>query len=219
MVVIGEIEQIRAVFLKYTRNAYQQLPHIKEPQILDIGCGSGVPAIELAKLSCGKITGIDIDQSCINEFNKKIKRGGLANRVKVINLSLSEMNFPDETFDIVWSEGVIGGLHFEDELKNWRRLLKQNGYLVIHYQISAASESLSRIHAFGYVLTDTVMLPSGAWWTEFYKPIDEKMCFLLQKYQSDPDALNLLKRLQSEIAMVKKSPNEFDTAFFVVKKV
>lgn len=219
MVVIGEIEQIRAVFLKYTRKAYQRLPHIGEPQILDIGCGSGVPAIQLAKLSDGKITGIDIDQSCIDEFNKKIKQEGLTNRVKAINLSFSEMKFPDETFDIIWSEGVIGKLHFEDELKNWRRLLKQNGYLVIHYQISAVSESLSRIPSFGYVLVDTISLPSGAWWAEFYKPIEEKMCFLFQKYQSDPDASKLLKMLQHEIAMVKKSPDDFDTAFFIMKKV
>ncbi len=219
MVIIGEIEQIRTVFLKYTRKAYQQLPHIKEPQILDIGCGSGVPAIQLAKLSEGKTIGIDIDQACIDEFNKKIKQEGLANRVKAIKLSFSEMKFPNEPFDIIWSEGVIGELHFEDELKNWRRLLKQNGYLIIHYQISAVNESLSRTPSFGYALVDTILLPPGVWWTEFYKPIEEKMCFLLQKYQSDPDASKLLKILQSEIAMVKKSPYDFDTAFFIMKKV
>ena len=174
MVVLEEIEQVRAVFLKYTRKVFLKLPRLERPRILDIRCGSGVPTIELAKLSDGEVIGIDIDQSCIDELNRKIKEEALSNRVKAINLSLFEMKFADKTFDVVWSEGVIRKIGFETSLKEWRRLLKHNGYLVIHYQISHAADSLSRIPQYGYRLADTVSLPADAWWTEFYKPLEEK---------------------------------------------
>jgi ubiquinone/menaquinone biosynthesis C-methylase UbiE len=219
MVVLEEIEQVRATFLKYTRKTFLRLPHLEKPRILDIGCGSGVPTLELAKLSDGEVIGIDIDQSCLDELNRKIKEEALSNRVKAINLSVFEMKFPDETFDVVWSEGVISKVGFERGLKEWRRLLKHNGYLVIHYQVNYAADSLSRIPQNGYRLVDTVSLPADAWWTEFYEPLEEKMGTLLHKYENSADALKLLKQFQSEMDMVKKNPRNFRAAFYIMKKV
>jgi ubiquinone/menaquinone biosynthesis C-methylase UbiE len=219
MVVLEEIEQVRAGFLKYTRKAFLTLPRLENPQILDIGCGSGVPTIELAKLSDGEVTGIDVDQSCIDELNRKAKEEALSNRVKAINLSLFEMTFPDETFDVIWVEGYFRTLGFERALKEWRRLLKNNGYLVIHYPIRYVADSLSRIPQCGYRLEDTVLLPADAWWKEFYAPIEEKMGALLHKYANSSGALKFLKQLQNEMEMVKKDNSHFRSAFYIMKKV
>jgi ubiquinone/menaquinone biosynthesis C-methylase UbiE len=217
MVVLEEVEQVRTGFLKYTRKAFLKLPRLENPRILDIGCGSGVPTIELAKLSGGKVTGIDIDQSCLDEFNRKIREENLK-RVEALNLSLSEMKFPDETFDVVWSEGVVGNIGFETSLKEWRRLLKKGGYLVIHYQMSRVADVLPRLTQLGYSLVDTVPLPEDAWWTEFYKPIEEKMDTLLHKYRNYADALKLLNEYKIEMDMVKKNPSNFSCAFYIMKK-
>jgi ubiquinone/menaquinone biosynthesis C-methylase UbiE len=219
MVVLEEIEQVRAAFLKYTRKAFLRLPRLEKPRILDIGCGSGVPTLEIAKLSDGEVTGIDVDQSCLDELNRKINEEALSNRVEAINLSVFEMKFPDETFDVIWSEGVINTVGFERGLKEWRRLLKHNGYLVIHYQITRAADSISRLPQYGYSLADTVPLPEDAWWTEFYKPLEEKMSALLHKYRNSSDALKLLKQYKSEMNMVKKNPRNFRAAFYIMKKV
>ena len=175
--------------------------------------------MELAKLSDGEVTGIDIDQSCIDEFNRKIKEENLAGRVKAIKLSLFEMKFPDETFDIVWSEGVIRPIGFEASLKAWRRLLKPDGYLVIHYQVSRVADALSRIPQHGYKLADTLSLPEDAWWTEFYKPIEEKMDTLLHKYRNNSEALKLLDQYKTEMDMVKKNPSNFSCAFYIMRKI
>jgi ubiquinone/menaquinone biosynthesis C-methylase UbiE len=219
MVVLEEIEELRTVFRKYTREAFLRLPRLERPRILDIGCGSGVPTIELAKLSDGEVIGIDIDQSCIDELNRKIKEEALSNRVKAINLSLFEMKFPAENFDVIWSEGIIRTIGFEGSLKEWRRLLKHNGYLVIHYQIRYVADSLSRIPQYGYRLADTVALPADAWWTEVYKPLEENMGALLHKYESSSDALKALKQVQTEIDMVKKNHRNFRSAFYITKKI
>jgi len=218
LVVLEEIEQVRGNFLKYTREAFLLLPPLEKPRILDVGCGSGIPAMELAKLTEGEITGIDIDQSCINEFKRKIEKEWLSYRVKALRLSASEMNFSDETFDVIWSEGAICKYSFEKELKNWRKLLKRNGYLVIHHQISQAEKSTSRLSELGYSLVGTVKLPNHIWWTKFYKPLKENMGFMLQKYEKNAEALKLLGQCQSEINMVKQNPRSFNTAFYIMKK-
>ena len=59
--LLQEIEELRANFIRYTKKAFRMLPKLDRPRILDIGCGSGAPTIELARLSDGEIIGIDID--------------------------------------------------------------------------------------------------------------------------------------------------------------
>jgi len=218
MVVLEEIELARARFLKYTRKAFFKLPRQKEPKILDIGCGSGIPTLELAKLSNGEVIGIDTDQSSIEELKRKITKEALSNRVEGINLSMFEMKFPDEAFDIIWSEGAIRTIGFETSLKQWRRFLKRNGYLVIHCQTKYVVDSLSYIPKHGYSLKEAVQLPPDAWLTEFYQPLEEKMSTLLHKYATSSDALQLLRQLQSEIIMVKKNPRNFRSSFYIMKK-
>jgi len=216
--LLQEIEGLRANVIKYTRKAFRMLPRLDRPRILDIGCGSGAPTIELAKMSDGEITGIDIDPSSLDELNRKIQEEGLSNRVKAVKLSLFEMDFPDETFDIVWSEGSIPAIGFERGLKEWRRLLKPNGFLVIHDQIRNTSE-LSRIPSHGYKLVKHFSLPEDAWWTEFYRPLEKRIGDLRKKCENDPEALKLLKKFQNEINMVKENPREFASAFYIIQKL
>ncbi len=129
------------------------------------------------------------------------------------------MKFPDEAFDVVWSEGYFRIIGFEKSLKEWRRLLKRNGYLVIHYQTRYAADSISHLPQYGYSLADTVPLPADAWWTEFYEPMEEKMGALLHKYKKSSAALKLLKQYKSEMDMVKKNPRDFSSVFYLMKKV
>ena len=67
-----ELEKLRQKLLKYTREAYYLLPEMDKPNILDIGCGTGIPTLELAELSNGEITGIDIDGAALDKFKKRV---------------------------------------------------------------------------------------------------------------------------------------------------
>ena len=90
------------------------LPKLYKPHILDIGCGSGIPTIELAKLSNGGVIGLDVSQPLLDRLTRKIKEAGLSNRVKTLKCSMFDMPFPDESFDIIWSEGSIFIVGFKE---------------------------------------------------------------------------------------------------------
>ena len=194
------------------------LPKLEEPHILDIGCGSGLPTIELAKLSDGKIIGIDINQSLLDKLNRKIEEEGLSSRVKTVKCSVLEMNFPDESFDIIWAEGVVRIMGFEKSLKEWNRLLKPNGFMVVHDAINIVSDELERIASWGYKLIDYFSLPEDAWWTEFYKPLEIRIKELYMKYKNNSEALKALKKHQTEIDMIKRNPKEHSSAFYIMQK-
>ena len=124
-------DHLRENLSKYTRKAFQMLPHVDRPRILDIGCGRGVPTLELAHLSNGQIIGLEIDETSVNECTRKIKERDLSKRVRIMRCSIQDMDFPCETFDIIWAEGSIGIVGFEKGLREWRRFLKPNGFLVL----------------------------------------------------------------------------------------
>ena len=94
-------DRLRENLTKYTKKAFQMLPELDNPTILDVGCGTGVPTMELARLGNGQITGLDISQPLLDELKRKIEAAGLSDRVKTVKCSLFEMDFPDESFNII----------------------------------------------------------------------------------------------------------------------
>jgi len=61
------------------------LPRKETPSILDIGCRSGVPAMELARLDGGEATDIDTNYIQLGKLGSKVKNTGLSGRAKAIN--------------------------------------------------------------------------------------------------------------------------------------
>lgn len=213
------LDYFRENFNKYTRKAFQLLPTLEKPRLLDIGCGSGVATIELAKLSNGEIIGIDIDQSLLDKLNRKIEEKGFSNRMKALKCSLFEMVFPDENFDIIWSEGSIYIIGFEKGLKEWSRLLKTNGFLVVHDEKTNISNKLKKIPNCGYKLINYFSLPEDAWWIEYYNPLEIRIKELRKKYGNDPETLKIFKKYQNEIDMVKKNHKDYGSIFYIMQKL
>ena len=220
-VIIKELnnEELRKNFLKYTKKAYQMLPKMNKPRILDIGCGSGIPTIELAILSEGEIIGIDIDQDALNKLNERANTLGLSDRVKAINCSFFDISFPVESFDIIWAEGAIAPIGFEPALREWRRFLKLNGYMVLHDDLGNKEEKLKLIPECGYNLVAYFQLPDDEWWIEYYEPLEKRIKELRAKYGQDPNFIDAIKQHQKQIDDYKKNPNIFRSIYFIIQKI
>ncbi len=120
-------DEIRKRLLKYTRKAFRMVPQRSDPRILDIGCGSGVPSLELARISNGEVVGVDIDQAALDRLNAGAEKAGLTDRIQTISSSIDAVDLPDKSFDVVWSEGSINTIGFENGLREWKRYLKPGG--------------------------------------------------------------------------------------------
>ena len=212
-------DHFRESFLKYTRKAFQMLPKLDKPRILDIGCGSGVPTIELARLSRGKVIGIDVDQAALEELNRKIEEEGFSKRMKTIKASLMELDFPNESFDIIWAEGVLNLIGYRKSFKECNRLLKNNGFLVIHDVVMNIKIELKKLPSYGYKLVDSFSLPEDAWWKEYYAPLEIRIEGLRKKYKDDPGAPKIFQKYQNEINIVKAKSKAFNSGFFIMQKV
>ena len=213
-----DAEGLRAIFLKYTRQAFEFIPKIDNPLILDIGCGTGMPTLELAKLCNGEIFGIDINQDALNKLNQKINQKGLIDRVKIFNRSIYDTQFADETFDILWEEGVIHLLDFKKVMTECSRILKINGYMITGEANNWADKKIKQYPKFGFKIVKQISWAKECWWKEYYAPLEEKINILREKYDK-VDKIEEIKQHLREIEMVKKNPSGFDCTTYIMQKI
>jgi ubiquinone/menaquinone biosynthesis C-methylase UbiE len=231
--------QASPVRLGFTRRAYLMIPRLSRPRILDVGCGEGGPTLELARLSDGEVVGLDIYRPSLERLRKRIDEAGLSDRVRVKACSMLEMDFPDGMFDIIWSEGSIHVVGFEQGLGAWRRFVKPAGFVVVHegirpqrelppelrerwhgaYQnIKTAGEYIEAIAAQGYVLVGQFKVPADVWWSEYFAPLAERIRTLRERHADDAEACAVLDQEEAEIVLFKKYPDWYDSSFFVMQK-
>src|SRR4030043_171394 len=211
-------DKIRKRLLRYTRKAFRMLPKLDKPRILDIGCGSGVPTMELARLSDGEIIGLDIDRDMLDVLRGKVERAGLSDRVKVVNRSLFDMGFPDGSFDVVWAEGSIFVIGFEKGLQQWKRLLKPGGFMVVHDERGNVREKLEQISGCGYELLGYFEMDIDTWWSEYFVPLEKLISEARVKYFDAPGVVEAINGAQREIDMFKKYPERNSSVCFVMKR-
>jgi 2-polyprenyl-3-methyl-5-hydroxy-6-metoxy-1,4-benzoquinol methylase len=80
------------------------LSQLKGKRVLEIGCGMGLHS-ELIVRAGAKLVAIDISETSVHATKARMRLKGLGADVR--QMDAVEMTFPDETFDFVWSWGVI----------------------------------------------------------------------------------------------------------------
>jgi len=224
---------------EYTLKAFEMIPPIKNPRILDIGCGPGLPTIQLAKLTEGEVIGIDIHQPYLDRLEKSAKKENLQNRIKAINKSMDNMDFPKEYFDIIWAEGSIFIIGFEKGLMDWKKFVKPHGFLAVHEMtwlrdnppqeikdyweqvypaISTIENNLKIINKCGYKLLGHFPLPDDAWWEFYYNPLENRLKSLEKKYNDNPKALAMIREEYKEIDLYRKYNKWYGSVFYVMQK-
>ena len=194
------------------------LPSMDRPRILDIGCGSGIPTLELARLSQGEVIGIDIDQPALDRFARQIRAVGLTDRVQALNCSIFDMNFPDESFDVILSEGSIYAIGFERGLREWKRFIKSGGFLVVHDERGNVEEKLEQISRCGYALIGHFILSTETWWSEYFAPLERLIGEYRTRYADDPKVLKELEPAHEELDTFNQDPARNSSVYFVMKK-
>ena len=224
---------------EYTRRAFDMLTDLPErPEILDIGCGAGTQTMELARLCPGRITATDVHEPMLDELRRRSAAAGATDRITPLNMSMSELKFPDESFDAIWCEGAIFIIGFQEGLKSWRRLLKPGGYMIVseatwfvddppteakafwdacYPAITQARNNVRMAEEAGYSVVGTFPLPAEGWF-EFYRPLGPKLAAMRQKYQDDEAALTEIALCEREMEIYRKHHTSYGYTFFVLRK-
>jgi len=224
---------------EYTQKAFEMIPLIRQPKILDIGCGPGMQTIKLAKLSDGEIIGIDIFQQYLDQLKESIEKENLKDRVKAIKQSMFEIDYPEGFFDIIWAEGSIFVIGFEKGLTEWKKYIKSDGYLAVHEMawlkenppkeindfwnrvypdITTINDNLRIIEKCGYKIIGYFPLPEDAWWDLYYTPLEKRLKDLRLKFNDNPKAMEMIEDEQMEINLFRKYNSWYGSVFYIMQK-
>lgn len=108
---------------------------IREGRVLDIGTGSGLLSIELAKSKNGSqfnITAVDISQNMIRKAIENAREAGVADRIKFLQCTAAALPFPDNYFDAVISYASLH--HWFEPIAVFNevaRVVKKTGSVII----------------------------------------------------------------------------------------
>jgi SAM-dependent methyltransferase len=111
------------------RSFFPLLALTPESRVLEVGCGSGGPAVDLARaIGCG-IVGIDVNPAGIENATVLAARAGVADRAtfRVVDAG-ARLPFDDASFDAVVSNDAMCHLPARAQvLSEWRRVLRPGG--------------------------------------------------------------------------------------------
>ena len=103
-------------------------------EILDVACGTGDFAIGIAGAAApgSRVTGADISEKMLAVGREKTVAAELDDKIHLEYGDCENLKYPDESFDRVSvAFGVRNFEHLEKGLREMRRVLKQDGKLVI----------------------------------------------------------------------------------------
>jgi ubiquinone/menaquinone biosynthesis C-methylase UbiE len=102
-----------------------------KPDVLDGGCGEGMPALVFAEQGCA-VVGVDTDQESLSKAHQLLAKTPFAAQVTLQEGNLLKLPFADAAFDLVWTSYVLH--HIADKLAavlELQRVLKPGGRLAI----------------------------------------------------------------------------------------
>jgi SAM-dependent methyltransferase len=218
---------------------YIHLPVDQWLQVADIGCGTGGQTLTLAQEMNAQVTAIDIFPEFLEALNSRAEQRGLTHKIETMTKSMDDLPFPEEKFDIIWSEGAIYNIGFENGIKKWKEYLKTGGYLAVseitwitnsrpkeieafwhaeYERIDTASNKIKILEANDYTLAGYFYLQQESWLENYYLPIEQEFDDFLVRNDHSLMAKQVVQQYKDEIALYHKFKDYYSYGFYVARK-
>jgi hypothetical protein len=167
-----------------------------------------------------------------------VKAEGLDDRIRILNASMDALPFEKGRFDLIWSEGAIFIVGFEQGLATWKPFLKKGGFMVVSdadwfesdppaelmawwesegYVPVSEDEMKERVKRAGLRLIATYRLPEAGWWENYLVPLAARVAVLQKTSGQDPEAAATFGALEHEAVMYRKFKRYYGYTFFIMQ--
>jgi SAM-dependent methyltransferase len=218
---------------------FLQLPKDRDLKVADIGCGSGSQTLTLAKQIRGEIIAVDIFPEFLEKLEREAQRSGFDGKVKTLQRSMDQLDFEKESLDLIWSEGAIYIMGFEEGVKYWKQFLKPGGYIAVsemtwitssrpseveaywmdtYPEIGTAGDKISVLEKNGFSLVGYFYLPPESWIDNYYKNVEYEFDEFMQRQGHSELAKKVVGENRQEIELYLKNKAFYSYGFYVARK-
>ncbi|KUO96905.1 class I SAM-dependent methyltransferase [Ferroacidibacillus organovorans] len=135
-------------------------------RILEIGCGTGRTACEIARRFGCQVTGVDLRKSMIERALERALREGVS--VHFFQVKPGPLPFFAQSFDFVLAESVAVFNPIFPLLREWKRVLAPHGSLIDLEMAASFALPDDALHAFKK-LYGAVQVPTVMGWKKTYE--------------------------------------------------
>ena len=173
-----------------------ELCHVdSDSYLLIIGCGSGISACRIAKISGCRILGIDISKRMVEVSAARAKKHGLDDRVEFRVADAQNMPFEDNTFDATISESVTAfPKDKEKTINEYTRVVKKGGYIGLN-EVTWMDKPSTELIEYGIRAIGGVKPETAGNWVKLLENAG------LQDIVSRPRKLNKIKEAINEVRL------------------
>jgi len=138
--------------------------------VLDVGCGVGTTAIEIASRFGCRVTAVDIDNRMIEYAGNNIRRTGVADNITLRQGDIQALPFPDDSFDVVTIEAV--SMFTGDQQESIReavRVCKPGGYVFDHEFVWTIPPPANLRQVFDSMVCTGISFETGREWSSLHQ--------------------------------------------------
>lgn len=152
---------------------------------------------------------------------------------------MNTMALEPESFDIIWAEGALYLMGFENGLKKCRGFLKKGGHIAVtelvclkddptpeakawaqeYEAMKTVADNLKLFENNGYKVLGHFTIPVSSWFNDYYNPMQFRIDELRPKYKDNAVATEVLNAAQREISGFKNSSDYLGYEFFVALRI
>ena len=220
-----------------TREALRRLPPLPaQPRALDLGCGAGRQTLVLAEVLRTKVVAVDLHQPFLDQLEVSAHARDLAHLVETRRADMGALDLPPASVDLLWSEGAIYILGFEDGLRLWRPWLTPGGLAAVtecswlgatrseevtafwreaYPAMGSVADNLARAGRAGFEVCDWFALPPSAWWDDYYTPLLQRIEDLAPA--ADPALAAIIAETEHEIDFYRRHHEVYGYVFYLMR--
>jgi SAM-dependent methyltransferase len=221
-----------------TSRALASIAVAPDAVVVDVGCGTGRQTLQLLQETPATVIATDLHQAMLDRLQQLATEQGISDRLLVEQADMGALPFEPDSVDLLWCEGAIYNIGYEQGLRAWLPILRPGGHLCVSEGAYFVDNPPAAVREFweaeypaittqsrleqlatecGYVLVDSFRLPRSAW-EAYYGPVEDRIDNLEMTWAGDSEREQVLAAMRHEIDVFRRYGDTYGYAFLVLKK-